>query len=561
MRVRKPDHPGSAETDPRNGGSQDFLNRKENVQWPLFGKSSAKPNIRSNLIRHSVKGFLVANHRFKPSLPLFCSFLRILMVTLLIPIPVQLITVMKNTHFENFFELSTELLCLIDANGFFVLVNPAFRSVLGYSLEELARRSYTSFIHPDDLADTLALATKLLKGEPVHQYENRYLTKDGRVVWLSWMSTTRYEDYYYAAAKDITSQKEAEQSLLTSQKKFRSLVQNGYEIITVIGADGTYRYHSNSVYRLLGYDPQEMIGRSARDIVHPEDLPKVERTMAQIQSVPHVNNGIPYRLRAADGSYRWFESTASNMMDDPDIRGIVVNSREVTERVSLEQELQRQTLQKEKELGRSMIQGQEQERMRLGQELHDNINQLLTSAKLYLEFMETSDANHQAMLSKTKAIIEQAITEIRTLSHQLVLPGCGTFELRQHIEETAHDLLTSRRIQVKLDMGNLKQEYLEEELPVVLYRIVQEQLTNIVKHAEATRVRITVAQDAGGLRLSICDNGKGFDPSRQGKGIGLSNMVNRVRVFGGQVNLDARPGEGCRLTVCFPCIQSSSPVP
>lgn len=459
---------------------------------------------------------------------------------------------MENTHFENFFNLSTELLCMIDLDGFFIMVNPAFSAVLGYTQEELARQPYLMLIHPEDREITLQQAQKLLNGERVQQFEVRYITRQQKIVWLSWTSSTIRDGYFYAVAKDVTSLKEAEQSLQTSQKKFRSLVQNGYEIISVIGPDGTYHYHSDSVYRLLGYNPGELIGLTVRDLVHPEDLAKIGNAMKQLQSERYVNNGIPYRLKAADGSYRWFESTASNMLHDPTIRGIVVNSRDITEKFLLQQQLQKQAIQKEKEIAVLRIRAEQNERTWLGQELHDNINQLLTSAKLYIEFMRNDVNSRDQLLSKAETILQTVIGEIRKLSHQLVLPGNGNFNLRQSIEELARNVLSAGDIEFHLEIGCLKEHPLLEEFKTVLYRIIQEQFTNILKHAAASTVRLSLILQPDVLELHITDNGKGFDPATSRNGIGLSNISDRAHVFGGTVQFDTAPGQGCHLAASFP---------
>jgi PAS domain S-box-containing protein len=459
---------------------------------------------------------------------------------------------MENTHFENFFNLSTELLCMIDQKGFFTLINPVFSSTLGYTPEELYHRPYTSFIHPEDLELTHQQALKLLRGERVQQFENRYITKDQKIVWLSWASTTLYNGYYYAAAKDVTTLKEAEQSLQTSENKFRSLVQNGYEIISIVGPDGTYQYHSDSIYRLLGFRPLELIGLSAKDLIHPDDLAKVNRGMAQLQDKTYVNNGIPYRIKTVDGSYKWIESTGANMVDDPSIRGIVVNTRDVTEKVMLEQELKNQAQLKEKEVTVSMIKGQEKERIWLGQELHDNINQLLTSAKLYLEFIENDDTNRDRLLGKSIQIIQTVIGEIRKLSHQLVLPDYRTFDLQQSIEQVVNNLLSTSDIKIEFEFTFFDHSSLLEEFKIVLYRIVQEQLTNIIKHSEATQVRLCLKKEPSNLQLTVEDNGKGFDPALKKQGIGFSNISERARVFGGEVLIDTAPNKGCKLQVIFP---------
>src|SRR5204863_514325 len=146
-------------------------------------------------------------------------------------------------------------------------------------------------------------------------------------------STNLLDGYLYAAAHDITPLKEAELSLQTSERKFRSFVQNGYEIISIIGLEGKYTYHSDSLFRVLGYKPEELIGLSALELVHPEDQEKVVKSTALLHQTNFVNNGIPYRIKASDGTYKWLESSGTNMIKDPSIQGIVVNSRDVTDKI------------------------------------------------------------------------------------------------------------------------------------------------------------------------------------------------------------------------------------
>jgi PAS domain S-box-containing protein len=458
---------------------------------------------------------------------------------------------MKNAHLENFFRLSSELLCIIDHNGFFTMVNPAFSELLGYSPEELSQIHYTSLIHPEDLEQTDRQAQKLLNGITVNQFENRYIARDKRVIWLSWTSSTLLNSFLYAAAKDISQQKEAEQSLQTSEKKFRSLVHNGYEIISVIGPDGNYTYHSGSLYRVLGYRPEELVGVSALALIHPDDVEKVAKATRQLRSQDFVNNGIPYRVKAADGTYKWLESSGSNMIEDPSIKGIVVNSRDVTEKILLQQQLQLQAAQKEKEIAVSMIHGQEIERTRLGQELHDNINQLLTSVKLYVEFMQANADGREELLPKCHQQLDALIREVRQLSHRLVLPSLETLDLKKAMEELANDLLSPSKILFHLSVICFKEHPLNEGFKMVLYRIVQEQLTNIVKHAGASLVTISLRKENEQMELVVTDNGKGFDHPLKKRGMGLVNICNRARVFGGEMQIETAPGKGCQLRVVF----------
>jgi diguanylate cyclase (GGDEF)-like protein/PAS domain S-box-containing protein len=132
-----------------------------------------------------------------------------------------------------------------------------------------------------------------------------------------------------------------ERAIRESEAYFRSLVENARDVIHVINADGTTRYITPSVRRLLGWDPEELVGRSALDLVHPDDLPRVMQVLRMDRDVPGTAGGIEFRAPHRDGSWRVFEAIGKNLIDDPVVNGIIVNSRDVTERHQAEQETAR----------------------------------------------------------------------------------------------------------------------------------------------------------------------------------------------------------------------------
>lgn len=455
---------------------------------------------------------------------------------------------MKTAHLETLFQLSSDLLCVINHEGRFIKVNQTFKDLLGYTDAELNQKPYTHFIHPDDQEHTFQQAQRLLRGVPVAAYENRYLTREGRYVWLCWTSSTIVDGMLCAAARDVTSLKEAKQTIMDSEKKFRSLVQNGYEIISIVAENGTYAYHSDSIYRVLGYLPEELIGVSALAIVHPEDVEKVVNGTIQLKNSSYVNNGIPYRVKAKDGTYKWLESSGTNMTDDPLIGGIVVNSRDITEKIQLTEQLRQQEAQKQQEIALSILKAEEKERARIGLELHDNINQRLTAAQLYLEHMQSDEQSRTTLLRKTQAVLHSTIQEIRRLSHGMVLTGLE--DLQGAVKELAEDLLSPSRTQFQLNMMCTR-EY-PTAFKTALYRMIQAQMTNIAKYAEANLVAVSLRREKGYIELMISDNGKGFDPLQKTLGIGLAGISSRAHVFGGEVAVDAAPAKGCRLRIRFP---------
>jgi PAS domain S-box-containing protein len=131
---------------------------------------------------------------------------------------------------------------------------------------------------------------------------------------------------------DVTEIKRAEEEVRRSEERFRSLVQHGSDIITVVDAEGAIRYVSPAVERVLGYEPEEMVGESALDFVHPDDREEAMSLLAGVSSEPGVQPLVEFRVPHKDGSWRYLEHTVNNLLDDPSVRGIVVNQRDVTER-------------------------------------------------------------------------------------------------------------------------------------------------------------------------------------------------------------------------------------
>jgi two-component system sensor histidine kinase UhpB len=222
---------------------------------------------------------------------------------------------------------------------------------------------------------------------------------------------------------------------------------------------------------------------------------------------------------------------------------------DVTEKLRLEKELQEQQKQKQQLITEAILGAQEEERKTLGAELHDNINQILSTAKLYLTAGLQDKASLPDMICKGQDCIALAIEEIRKLSRKLITPAFISTGLKQAIESMAADIREIKNIDIITELNVLEDTRLSEILKITIYRIVQEQLNNILKHAEASRVDIRVHTKGDNIILCISDNGKGFNTRRRSKGVGITNIQNRAELFNGRVEIDSSPGNGCRLKV------------
>jgi len=216
-------------------------------------------------------------------------------------------------------------------------------------------------------------------------------------------------------------------------------------------------------------------------------------------------------------------------------------------------ELKEFTLQqrnRQQSLTKAILNAQEKERERIGAELHDNINQLLTSVHLYLGFMHSEVEKREELIPKSKKVLALAIEEIRKLSRNLVIPGLRGESLQICIKELINDLALASGIQFHISC-EINEDLLTHEMKTAIYRIIQEQLTNVIRYADARRVDIKISVDNEYIILTITDNGKGFDTEKVKKGTGLSSIISRCELLNGELQIVSSPGKGCCLYVAF----------
>ena len=204
------------------------------------------------------------------------------------------------------------------------------------------------------------------------------------------------------------------------------------------------------------------------------------------------------------------------------------------------------------QIKRIMIKAQENERNELGRELHDNVNQILAAVRLQLEYSLENYENEKATVERCKKNIEEVIREIRNLSHRLVLPRFAETTLEAELKKTIDNI--SQQLCVYLNIETLDEKIVPDNIKETLYRIVQEQLGNIIKHANAKRVVIRLQNDNDAAYLLIEDDGCGFNFNQSRNGVGISNILTRVESYKGSAQFITAPGKGCRLVVIIPYI-------
>lgn len=237
--------------------------------------------------------------------------------------------------------------------------------------------------------------------------------------------------------------------------------------------------------------------------------------------------------------------------DDTGIFGLVLAITDITERKLLEIQLERERMEKQLEITDAVITAEENERQEIGRELHDNIQQILASARLFLSMVKKKDISESgySYLQQTNQMIMSAIDEIRNLSHSMIAPFMEKTTLKEAIEKVIYNTTVTSGIKISMEVAGLDEEKLSEKLRLTTYRIIQEQFSNILKYAKASAVLLKLVQDNETLTLTIQDNGVGFDTTKKAEGIGLMNIKTRASLFNGEVTIRSSPGQGFELSV------------
>ena len=199
---------------------------------------------------------------------------------------------------------------------------------------------------------------------------------------------------------------------------------------------------------------------------------------------------------------------------------------------------------------KAVLKAQEIERHKIGLELHDNINQILVTVRLYIDAVERDPQCRRDLIATAKEYLDLAIAEIRAIGKKQVMPlkGCSLKELIDELVMDMNDRTnTTFNSIVQADLP------IDDDLKLNIFRIVQEQIMNILKHACASVANVTIGHVDRALLIKITDNGKGFNPLIRRKGIGITNMINRVESYNGNVLIDSNPGEGCTIEIRIPC--------
>jgi two-component system sensor histidine kinase UhpB len=307
---------------------------------------------------------------------------------------------------------------------------------------------------------------------------------------------------------------------------------------------------------LFGYVIKENKGNMITDwanYMHPGDKKEIKKELYDSIKSTATEWQHAYRVTRADGSIAKVYARASIIRDKNGKAYRMIGAmQDLSRQKELEEELGHEIKLKEKQISEATEDAKEMERSNIGKELHDNINQLLGASRMYLEMAKRGGVNSPMYLSRSSEYTLTAIEEIRKLSKGLTTDTIKNLGLCIAIDNLAIDMSEVNAVNISCSLEGFNEKTVTDKFKLNIFRIVQEHLNNILKHAKATQVAINLSQNKTAVELDITDNGVGFDTEKKQTGIGVDNIKSRAKSYNGEANFISQPGSGCSLTVTFP---------
>jgi PAS domain S-box-containing protein len=462
-------------------------------------------------------------------------------------------------RYRDLVENISEVYFVCDHQGFIVYSSPNLFSETGYLPEEILGKFFLSLIVPQDRPRVLEFYRDRTKDGTIDTTcEFRRRRKDGSATWVE-QSTRIIRDRegnvkeYRNVVRDVSERIHARDELASREKRFRSLIEESSDVVALVNREGAFSYVSPSMTRVLGYVPDELIGRDVLALIHPLDLDSTKQLFDDLLRESSNIVAAEIRCKEKNGSWRWIEGVGKNLLEDPAVGAVVVNFRDITDRKVADEML--------RDLPIRIINAQESERRRVARDLHDSVNQILSSVKFRMESIEKraqrKDKALRDVVASAKVSLEKAMNEVRRISQNLRPSELDDLGVIPAVRSMCEEFEEVTKVDVDLKFLRFPRK-LSPEIEVTLYRIIQEALSNVAKHAEATRLVIRCERDHSRLTLKIKDNGKGSDeldlaahPSKN-SGMGLLNMKERAAYVGGTVSVHSSLKGGMEISVQLP---------
>lgn len=421
--------------------------------------------------------------------------------------------------------------------------------------------AYSKFFNQKNEDVISSLLKDITQDGKLHNtFITRNYTQSDRLIYCKWYNSALKDEMgtlvnILSIVQDITDQKQMEADLERSRQQLSLIYNSAIDPMWLIAVEGVDRYRFETINasftEVTGLTKEKVIGMPIENV-----MPAASHQLVRSKYNEAVSTGkiIDYIEKAVHpAGIKYGEIRVIPIADEnKQVTKLVCIANDITEKMFLQQKLDKERDLKNRLITKAAIKGQEVERAKVSRELHDNVNQVLTTIKLYIELCVADKVDIKHVLSKCTSLLNETITEIRNLSKELSAPSLGDVGLKETLTDLVESIRATGMVDIQLDFFLENNCIVDDELHLSIYRIVQEQLTNILKHANANKVVIALQEKDSFLSLVMKDDGIGFDPGEKISGIGITNMKSRAQMLNGSLEIESTKTKGTSLIAFFP---------
>jgi PAS domain S-box-containing protein len=409
-------------------------------------------------------------------------------------------------------------------------------------------------LHPDDRERVSNQFADAMQGRTEYQAEYRVVRTDGAIRWLAdsgrfYFATNGDVPRFLGIAVDITERKQAEFALRESEERFRLMSHTAPVLIWMAGTDKLCTYFNKPWLDFTGRPLSAELGNGWAEGVHPEDLERCLETYTQAFDRREPFR-MEYRLRASNGEYHWLlDIGVPRFNSDDSFAGYIGSCIDVTERKLAEEALN--------SISGRLIEAQEQERARIARELHDDFGQRMALLAIELDLLKKDipGLNGDALkrMDGLRKHTQAIGTDIQALSHELHASTLDHLGIVVAMRGFCKEFREKQKLNIDFHSDDLPSP-VSPDVALCLYRVLQEALHNAAKHSRASHFNVQFLEMPGEIRLTVSDDGVGFDVEsvNKGRGLGLISMRERVKLVKGTFSIVSKLNDGTQINVRIP---------
>ena len=485
-------------------------------------------------------------------------------------------TELKNNEqlFRSMIQNISDIITLVDIDGIIRYESDSIKHILGYQADELIGKNIMELMHADDVEHVGKVFMECVQNEgiaPMVQF--RFKAKNGTYVFLESIGNNQLNNSTVQSiiviSRDITQRKKVEDAISESEIKFKSLVHNISDIISIIQPDGTIAYQSASIKQKMGYAENELNNKNIAELIHPEDYEQVMIEFKKLIEEGRNANTLEFRIKNKDGEYFYIEAQATNQLNNPTIKGIVINSRDVTERKKTEVE--------RKKLVEELTKNNADLKQFTYIASH-NLRAPLTNLMSLIKLIDTSTIGNERTLKLIegfKVSTHKLNDTLNDLKDILLIKNNTNLPITSiHFETTLQLIITS--IAHIIEQANATITYRFNEAPTVFFNqayvesIFLNLITNAIRYASSERhaiIDMYTKVENEHTFLIIKDNGIGFDMALakdkifglhqkfhhypESRGVGLYVIHSQITALGGNITVESIENIGTTFTIQF----------